>query len=97
MNEQPQPTTEQVHGNLKNILLNGRILVNGLPLTANEIASIIQGEQMLFEKAMKFDQAVALAAKKQEEEAKKQAEEEEAKRQAIAEEKRQAIKLADLK
>lgn len=76
MPEQTPVTTEQVHGNLKNILLNGRILVNGLPLTANEIASVIQGEQMLFEKAMKLDQAVALAAKKQaEEEAEKQAEE----------------------
>ncbi len=72
MKEQVQPTTEQVHNNLKNLLLNGRIIVNGLPLTANEIAVVIQGEQLLFEKAIKFDQAAALAAKKQaEEEAKK--------------------------
>ena len=65
MNEQMQPTTEQVHNNLKGLLLNGRILVNGGSLTANEIVAVIQGEQMLFEKAMKLDQATALAAKKQ--------------------------------
>ena len=47
--------TEQAHNNLKNILLNGRILINGLPLTANEISGILQGEQMLFEKASQFD------------------------------------------
>ena len=47
--------TEQAHNNLKNILLNGRILINGLPPTANEISGILQGEQMLFEKASRFD------------------------------------------
>lgn len=58
-------TTEQVHNNLKGVLLNGRILVNGLPLNANEMSSLIQGEQMLFEKAMQFDKAPELAAKKE--------------------------------
>lgn len=73
MKEQTSVTTEQAHGNLNGLILNGRILINGLPLTANEIAALLRGEQMLFEKAMKFDQAVALAAKKQaEEEAKKE-------------------------
>ncbi len=57
-------TTEQAHNNLKNILLTGRILVNGLPLTANEIAATIQGEQMLYEKAMQLDKAQAIVAKK---------------------------------
>jgi len=47
--------TEQVHGNLKNVLLNGRILLNGMSLTANEISGLLQGEQMLFEKASQFD------------------------------------------
>ena len=47
--------TEQVHNNLKNVLLNGRILINGLSLTANELSGILQGEQMLFEKASQFD------------------------------------------
>lgn len=48
--------TEQAHDNLKSILLDGRILLNGNPLTGNEITSVIRGEQMLFEKASKFDQ-----------------------------------------
>ena len=56
--------TEQAHNNLRNLLLNGRILLNGSPLTANEISSILQGEQMLFAKASKLDAAEALAAKK---------------------------------
>ncbi len=74
MNEQMQATTEQVHNNLKNLLLNGRIMVNGMPLTANEIAAVIQGEQMLFGKAIKFDHAAALVAKnKAEKEAKQEA------------------------
>lgn len=56
--------TEQAHKELRNLLLNGRILVNGIPPTAVEITQMIQGEQMLFEKAMKLDAAMALAAKK---------------------------------
>lgn len=56
--------TEIAHKNLRDILLNGRILINGNPLTANELSSVIQGEQTLFEKASKSDTADALAAKK---------------------------------
>ena len=56
-------TTEQAHSNLKNLLLNGRVLVNGLPLTANELSAVIMGEQMLFEKAMQLDKTSALVAK----------------------------------
>lgn len=48
-------STEQAHNNLRNLLLNGRILLNGIPLTAVESTQIIQGEQMLYEKASKFD------------------------------------------
>ena len=55
--------TEKAHQAIRNLLLNDRILVNGIPPTAVEISEIIQGEQMLFEKAMKLDQASALAAK----------------------------------
>ena len=55
--------TEKAHQAVRNLLLNGRILVNGIPPTAIEITEIIQGEQMLFEKAMKLDRASALAAK----------------------------------
>lgn len=51
----PTNPTEQAHNNLKNLLLNGRILINGLPLTANELSMTLQGEQMLFEKASKLD------------------------------------------
>uniref|UniRef100_A0A6M3J8H2 Uncharacterized protein n=1 Tax=viral metagenome TaxID=1070528 RepID=A0A6M3J8H2_9ZZZZ len=57
---------EQAHQSLKSVLLTGRILVNGLPLTANELSMILQGEQMLYEKAIQFDkasQAVANAPK----------------------------------
>jgi len=49
-------TTEQAHKQLENVLLNGRILVNGLPLTANEISSLLMGEKMLFSKATRLDQ-----------------------------------------
>ena len=58
--------TEQVHQSLRSVLLTGRILVNGMPLTANELSGIIQGEQMLFEKASQFDKAQAPANDKKE-------------------------------
>jgi len=57
-------TTEQAHQNLKNVLLNGRILINGMPLTANELSGLLQGEQMLFEKASQHDQATAAKKEK---------------------------------
>lgn len=61
--------TESAHQTLRNILLNGRVLINGLPLTGNELGSIIQQEQMLFEKATQLDKANQLAvAKKAEKE-----------------------------
>ena len=50
-----QNPTEQAHQNLKSVLLTGRILINGMPLTANELSGLLQGEQMLFEKASQFD------------------------------------------
>lgn len=53
--------TEKAHGDLKNILLNGRILLNGMPLTANEISGVLQGEQMLYEKASQFEAGKAAA------------------------------------
>ena len=56
--------TQKAHQALRNLLLNGRIMLNGIPPTAIEITEIIQGEQMLFEKAAKLDEATALAAKK---------------------------------
>lgn len=56
--------TAQAHQDLRNILLNGRVLINGLPLTGNELGVVIQGEQMLFEKASKLDRANALVAAK---------------------------------
>lgn len=59
MNQQ----TEQAHKDLKHILLAGRILVNGLPLTGNELGVLIQEEQMLYEKASRLDAAQELAAK----------------------------------
>ena len=59
--------TEQAHQSLRNVLLNGRILINGLPLTANEISGLIQGEQILFEKATQFNKAQAIVAGKKEE------------------------------
>ncbi len=65
MNPVQNPTV-QAHENLRNLLLNGRILINGLPPTAAEIGGVIQGEQMLFEKASRLDAAQALAAKQKE-------------------------------
>lgn len=63
--------TQQAHEDLRKILLTGRILINGLPLTGNELGVIIQGEQMLFEKASRLDAAAALTAKQKAESAKK--------------------------
>ena len=62
MNPVQQNPTEMAHRDLRNILLNGRILINGMPLTGNELGVIIQGEQLLFEKATRLDKANALAA-----------------------------------
>lgn len=72
MNPTQQNPTEQAHQSLKNILLNGRVLINGLPLTANELGATLQAEQMMYEKATQLDKANALvASKKAEKEAKK--------------------------
>ncbi len=60
------PTTEQAHQNLRNILLNGRILINGMSLTGTELSNIILGEQGLYEKATLLDKAQEHAAKKAE-------------------------------
>ena len=62
MNQQ----TEQAHKDLRNILLAGRILVNGLPLTGNELGIIIQEEQMLYQKAFQLDAANDLVDKQKE-------------------------------
>ena len=66
MNRQNVSPTEQAHQDLRNLLLNGRILINGMPLTGNELGMIVQGEQSLFEKASKLDAAEALAVKAKE-------------------------------
>jgi hypothetical protein len=63
--------TEQAHRSLNGLLLNGRILVNGLPLTAQELSNVLQQEQLLFEKAAQFDKAQALVAAKAKEKADK--------------------------
>lgn len=55
---QPDPTL-QAHEDLRKLLFQGRILLNGLPLTGNELNIIIQGEHMLFEKATQLDRAIA--------------------------------------
>ena len=58
MNPVQNPTrnpTDVAHADLNNVLLNGRILINGLPLTANELAVIVRGEQILYGKATQFD------------------------------------------
>lgn len=49
--------TEQAHKNLQNILLNGRIVLNGLPLNANEISTMIQHEHILYSRASELDRA----------------------------------------
>ena len=56
-----QNPTEVAHRDLHNVLLNGRILINGMPLTGNELGVIIQGEQMLYEKATQLDKTNQLA------------------------------------
>lgn len=64
MNQPQLSPTEQAHQGLRNVLLNGRILINGLSLTGNELGAVIQGEMMLFEKAMSLDKARALDTSK---------------------------------
>ena len=59
-----QNPTEAAHQDLQNVLLNGRILINGLPLTGSELGAILQGEQMLYGKATQLDKANALDAQK---------------------------------
>ncbi len=54
--------TEQAHQNLRNLLLNGQILLNGVPVAVNIMSTVIQGEQMLYEKATQLDKANQLAA-----------------------------------
>lgn len=63
MNAVPQNPTDVAHRDLQNVLLNGRILINGLPLTGNELSVIIRGELMLYEKATQLDATQELAAK----------------------------------
>ena len=64
MNPVSQNPTEVAHRDLLNVLLHGRILINGLPLTGTELGVIARGEQMLYEKATQLDKANA--AKKEE-------------------------------
>ena len=72
MNQQ----TEQAHKDLRNVLLNGRILINGMPLTGNELGVIIQEEQLLYGKATTLDKAEQLAASKETEKKSKKEKEE---------------------
>lgn len=58
MNPVKNPTNV-AHADLTNILLNGRIIINGLPLTGNELGVIVRGEQILYEKATQLDKANA--------------------------------------
>ena len=64
--------TEQAHQSLRQVLLTGRILVNGMPLTANELSGILQGEQMLYEKASRLDKEQDIADTKEKEKAPKE-------------------------
>lgn len=57
-----QNPTDVAHRDLQNVLLNGRILINGMSLTGNELGAIVRGEQMLFAKATQLDKANALVA-----------------------------------
>ena len=64
MNPVQQNPTVAAHQDLKNVLLNGRILINGMPLTGNELGTIVRGEQILFEKASQLDKASQFATDK---------------------------------
>jgi len=68
MNPVAQNPTDAAHQDLQNVLLNGRILLNGLPLTGKELGIVIQGEQILYGKATQFDKAnVPVAPQKKKE------------------------------
>ena len=60
-------STEQAHKNLRNVLLRGRILINGLPPTGLELDQLISQEQMLYAKASAFDKAQEVASAKKNE------------------------------
>ncbi len=64
MSPVPQNPTDTAHQDLQKVLLKGRILISGLPLTGEELGTIIQGEQMLYGKATQLDKANALVAAK---------------------------------
>lgn len=53
---------QQAHQNLRNLLLNGRILLNGQPPNVVEMDKILRGEQLLFEMASKLQAAEKLVA-----------------------------------
>ncbi len=55
---------QQAHQNLRNLLFNGRILLNGQPPTLVEMDGILRGEQLLFEMASKLQATEKLAAEK---------------------------------
>lgn len=59
MNPTQTEQTEQAHDSLRKILLQGRILFNGMPLTGTELGLIVQQEQMLFGKSVAYDKIVA--------------------------------------
>ena len=42
---------KQAHQNLQHVLLNGRITLNGAPLTGNEIGQLVREEKLLYERA----------------------------------------------
>jgi len=50
---------QEAHARLQRVILNGRILVNGMPLTANELSGILRDEQRLYGLAAEFITAKA--------------------------------------
>jgi len=71
MNPTQTQQTQQAHDSMRKIILEGRILLNGMPLTGTELGLVIQQEQMLFAKAAAYDKITASEnAKKEKKESK---------------------------
>ena len=55
---------QQANQNLRNVLLKGRILLNGMALTGEEISNLLINVNVLFEGASKLQAAEKLLADK---------------------------------
>ena len=61
----------EAHQNLRHLLFNGRIILNGAPLTTNELSQLIQAEQLLYNGVIELEKSKLPAVKEAEKQPKK--------------------------